>query len=57
MVYVSQRQAWEYKYLTRVLAEVLGKEELNRLGHEGWELISVLTDGTHIHYYLKRLAG
>ena len=39
--------------LTRDL--VLGEEELNALGKEGWELAAVLTHHSAVHFYFKRM--
>lgn len=46
---------WEYMQLTRTAAElVLDVNELNALGRDGWELVSVVTDGRGTHFYFKR---
>jgi hypothetical protein len=34
---------------------VLGEEELNALGKEGWELAAVLTHHSEVHFYFKRM--
>ena len=53
MVYVHDRTVWQYKVLTRDL--VLGEEELNALGKEGWELAAVLQHHGAVHFYFKRI--
>jgi hypothetical protein len=53
MVYVRDKTVWQYKVLTRDL--VLGEEELNALGKEGWELAAVLTHHSAVHFYFKRM--
>lgn len=54
MVYVEP--TFEYKQLSRELAKgPIAEEELNALGREGWELVSVLSDGRTAHFYFKRL--
>ena len=46
---------WEYKHLTRTAdAAPLDEAELNTLGHDGWELTGVVTDGRTTHFYFKR---
>ena len=54
LVFVEQR--WEYRHLVRDLAAQSDQEdsELNALGAAGWELVTVLSDGTRAHFYLKR---
>jgi len=48
---------WEYKHLVRHVPDepLLGESELNALGAEGWELVSVHADRGAVHYYLKRM--
>jgi hypothetical protein len=57
MVYVKKELAWEYKHLSRQLAEeaLLSEAQLNVLGGEGWELAGVFADSTTAHYYFKRM--
>jgi hypothetical protein len=38
---VHAQQMWEYQELTRKSAEYMAKE-LNNLGHQGWELVTML---------------
>ena len=54
LVYVEP--AWEYKHLTRSATEQepLSEAELNALGNDAWELVSVFTDGRSVHFYFKR---
>ena len=53
MVFVEA--AWEYKQVTREgPAAALAEAELNELGADGWELVSVLNDQAGTHYYFKR---
>lgn len=53
-VFVPPR--WEYKHLTRRLPEqsLLDEPELNALGLDGWELVSVQAEATAVHFYFKR---
>jgi len=48
--------AWEYRHLVRDLStEGLPSDaELNVLGADGWELVSLLADGRNVHLYWKR---
>ena len=51
-------QKWEYK---RFISDWSDKEftilqELNSLGDEGWELVSVVLNGLRVAYYFKRPA-
>jgi len=47
---------WEYKHLVRRVPDeaLLDEAELNSLGAEGWELVSVHGEGTAVHFYFKR---
>lgn len=57
MVYVEP--AFEYRQLTRQLAAGEGvptAAELNELGRDGWELVSVIPTGPSVHFYFKRVA-
>jgi hypothetical protein len=57
MVYVYERQAWEYKTIIKgaTADAVLSERELNDLGAGGWELVGVITVGQSVHYHFKRL--
>lgn len=57
MVYVKDKTVWQYKVLTRNVANenVLSEEELSTLGKEGWELAAVLMHGGSAYFYFKRL--
>ena len=58
--------AWEYKSITRQVAEMLTDEQLNLLGQHNFELVNVLSvDERHtvvgrqeihtvVHYFFKR---
>ena len=54
-VYVKDKTAWQYKLLTRNLAEAPNEEELNTLGKDGWELAGIVTDHPIVRFYFKRL--
>ena len=54
LVYVEA--TFEYRQLSRELPKgPITESELNELGREGWELVSVLSDGLTAHFYFKRL--
>jgi hypothetical protein len=57
MVYVYERQAWEYKIIVREAAkeELLSDTELNALGAGGWELAGVVTLPDKVQFYFKRV--
>jgi hypothetical protein len=50
MVYVYEKQQWEY----RVIASALTEDALNMLGAEGWELVGVVTLPATTQFYFKR---
>jgi hypothetical protein len=56
LVYVYDEPSWEYKHrVVRIgTDELLGEEELNVLGSEGWELVGVVTASSDAHFYFKR---
>ena len=55
MVYVYEKQAWEYKVVVRnAEAEPLSEQDLNALGRRGWELTGVAASSGALHYYFKR---
>lgn len=47
---------WEYKHLLRRVPHesLLDEAELNALGAEGWELVSVYAEAPGVHFYFKR---
>jgi hypothetical protein len=57
MVYVYEKQAWEYKIVVRsVSAEAIPSEqELNTLGADGWELAGVVPLPEKVQFYFKRI--
>jgi hypothetical protein len=56
MVYVYEKQIWEYKIVVRdVAAELASEEELNALGAVGWELAGVIALPGQAQFYFKRL--
>lgn len=54
MVFVPP--TWEYKHVVRRVPDesLLHEAELNALGADGWELVSVSTEPTAVHFYFKR---
>lgn len=57
MVYVEP--AFEYRQLTRQLQageSLPTAAELDALGRDGWELVSVIQAGQSAHFYFKRVA-
>ena len=57
MVYVHERQKWEYHVVVRNPSEgeLLSQRELNELGTNGWELTGVITLSDKVHFYFKRV--
>jgi hypothetical protein len=51
MVYVFEKQRWEYKV---ILQSVASEEELNALGAEGWELVGIVALPETAQFYFKR---
>lgn len=51
MVYVFEKQRWEYKV---ILQRVASEEELNALGAEGWELVGIVALSETTQFYFKR---
>ena len=50
---------FEYRELTREIvagSAPVTAPELDELGKDGWELVSVLNDGKAAHFYFKRVA-
>lgn len=56
-VFVYEKQEWEYKVISRNSdTEALPDEaELNALGKDGWELVSIVTVVNNVRFYLKRI--
>ena len=57
IVYVTEKTVWEYKQVVRDLSEnkIPSEDELNRLGKEGWELITIFINAGHLCLYFKRV--
>lgn len=53
VVYVSEPVRWEYNQVTAERA--LDETELNRLGHEGWELAGILNQQAEVRFFFKRI--
>jgi sulfur relay (sulfurtransferase) DsrC/TusE family protein len=51
MVYVYEKQQWEYK----IVASAMTEDELNTLGAEGWELVGVVERSATTQLYFKRV--
>jgi hypothetical protein len=59
MVYVYEKQGWEYKIIVKKPAdeELPTEQELNKLGASGWELVGVVRLSDKVQFYLKRPAS
>lgn len=56
LVYVHERQGWEYKVITRRAGELpMPEHELNALGESGWELAGVVAAQGTAQFYCKRV--
>jgi hypothetical protein len=57
MVYVYEKQAWEYRIISRNVADEspLSDDELNDLGRGGWELVGVAPLPGKVQFYFKRI--
>ena len=56
MIYVKKSLQWEYKQVSRDLAneQPLDEAELNMLGEEGWELTGIAQHPSKTYFYFKR---
>jgi hypothetical protein len=45
-------QKWEYQWFSDRTGD--SDEVLQRLGEEGWELVSVVYNGFHLLFYMRR---
>jgi hypothetical protein len=56
-VYVYERQQWEYRVVTKNVADepILSEGDLNALGHDGWELVGVVPLPTAVEFFFKRV--
>jgi hypothetical protein len=56
MVYVYEKQKWDYKIIVKnaVEEELLPEPELNALGVSGWELVGVVALPDKVQFYFKR---
>jgi hypothetical protein len=52
MVYVYERQQWEYRV---VVQSAMTQDELNALGAEGWELAGLVSVPNKTTFYFKRV--
>ena len=59
MVYVTEKTVWEHTQILRHLAKdnIPTEEELNRLGKDGWELVSTLNYSEFVYLFFKRIKG
>jgi hypothetical protein len=57
MVFVKDKVVWQYRLVTRNLEkeEAPSEGELNTLGRDGWELVSILSDNATVYFYFKRM--
>jgi len=52
MVYVYERQRWEYQLIVQ---SAMSEEDLNALGAAGWELVGVIGLPDKSQFYFKRV--
>lgn len=59
VVYEDEEYHLEYKYIRQNLdeEEPMDESKLNKLGKEGWDLVSVFCQENMAHYYFKRLVS
>lgn len=57
MVYVYEKQEWEYKVVSKDVGDhpSLSEEELNAIGASGWELVGVVPRPSKVQFYFKRV--
>jgi hypothetical protein len=57
MVYVYEKQAWEYKVLVKDVTgeDMPSEQEMNALGKSGWELAGVVPLPGKVQFYFKRV--
>jgi hypothetical protein len=56
MVYVYERQQWEYKVVVKNIKEpMLSEDDLNALGLAGWELAGTATLAEQVQFFFKRV--
>jgi hypothetical protein len=55
-ILVYEKPGWEYKVLSRIIADEPPptEDDLNALGNDGWELVGILTISNRVQFYLKR---
>ncbi len=56
-VYVYERQEWEYRVVTKNVAEEpsLSETDLNALGKDGWELVGLVPVQGTVQFVFKRV--
>jgi len=56
-VYVYEKQAWEYRVVTKNVADdaTVREDALNAVGSEGWELVGVVPLPSKVQFVFKRM--
>ncbi len=55
MVYVYEKQSWEYRVVTKdATGPLLSEEDLNAMGKSGWELVGVAALPGKVSFFFKR---
>ena len=56
-VYVYERQQWEYRVVTKNIADEpsLSEADLNMLGKDAWELVGVVPIQATVQFVFKRV--
>jgi hypothetical protein len=56
-VFVYERQQWEYRVVTKSVANEssVSEDELNALGKDGWELVGVVPATSDVRFVFKRV--